>query len=147
MSRTDRLLQAVRTGALALPDRGDVLILRAASPALAEAVDPARLVFEAAFRPTHDLLAAAGLRVTPRATGPAAMAMVTLGRARAENLGDVARALALLAPGATLALDGAKTDGIDSLARQVGEVLPARGRLREGPRPRRLAEPPRDPAA
>ncbi len=127
MSRPDRLVQAVRTGALALPERGDILVLRAASPALAEAVDPARLAFEAAFRPGYDLLAAAGLRVTARAVEPAAMAVVTLGRARAENLGDVARALALLPPGATLALDGAQTDGIDSLARQIGAVLPLAG--------------------
>ena len=127
MSRPDRLAQALRADALALPEHGDILILRADSPVLAETVDPGRLTYEAAFRPAYDLLAAAGLRVTPRATAPAAMAVVTLGRARAENLGDVARALALLPPGATLALDGAKTDGIDSLARQVAAALPLAG--------------------
>lgn len=127
MSRTDRLVQAVRTGALSLPGRGDILVMRAASSALAEIVDPARLVFETAFRPSHDALVAAGLRVTPRASAPAAMVVITLGRARAENLGDVARALALLAPGDLLALDGAKTDGIDSLARHIAEALPLGG--------------------
>jgi 16S rRNA (guanine1207-N2)-methyltransferase len=103
------------------------VVVRATSPALAEVLPPARLLFEASFRPTHDLLAAAGLRVTPRAEGPAAMAVVTLGRARAENLGAVARALEMLPPGATLALDGARTDGIDSLARQVGAIVPLAG--------------------
>nr|MBA3325341.1 hypothetical protein [Paracoccaceae bacterium] len=74
MSRPDRLALAVLSGALVVPDAGDLLVIRADSPALAEVVDPGRLVFEASFRPAHDLIAAAGLRVTPRATAPAAMA-------------------------------------------------------------------------
>jgi 16S rRNA (guanine1207-N2)-methyltransferase len=127
MPRPDRLAQAFLTGVLEAPDAGDILVIRAASPAVADAVDPDRLVFEASFRPVHDTLAAAGLRVTPRATAPAAMAVVTLGRARAETLGAVARALDLIPTGATLALDGAKGDGIDSAARQVGAVLPLGG--------------------
>lgn len=127
MSRLDRISHAFLAGVLDAPPEGDVLAVRASSPALAEALPARRLVFEQGFRPDHDRLAAAGLRVTPRAEGVFAMAVVTLTRARAENLGAVARALGMLPPGATLALDGARTDGIDSLARQVGAVLPLGG--------------------
>ncbi len=127
MPRPDRLAQAFLTGALAPPPTGDVLAIRAGSAALAAVLPRDRLIFEVSFRPTHDALAAAGLRVTVRAAAPAAMALVTLSRARAENLGAVARALDLLPPGATLAIDGAKTDGIDSLARQVAATLPIAG--------------------
>ncbi|MBP7243418.1 methyltransferase [Amaricoccus sp.] len=127
MSRTDRATAAFASGELAAPEAGDVLLIRAATPALAEALPHDRLLFEQSFKPAHDTLAAAGLRVTIRAEKSAAMALVTLGRSRAENLGNLARAIALTPPGATIALDGAKTDGVDSLARQVGAVLPLSG--------------------
>lgn len=127
MSRTDRLAQAFDSGLIAAPPAGEILVIRAASPALAQALDPRRLLFEQSFRPAYDGLASAGLRVTPRASAPAAMAIVTLTRARAENLGNVARALDLLPPGGLLVIDGAKTDGVDSLAKQVATVLPLDG--------------------
>ena len=131
MSRTNRLSQAFADEALPLPPEGDLVVLRAASPelapALTQALPRARLLFESSFKPIHDALAAAGLRVTPRAEAPAAMAVVTLGRAKAEALGDAARALCLLPPGGILALDGARTDGIDSLGRALGAVLPLGG--------------------
>lgn len=129
MARPDRLIAAVESGALTLPETGDVLVMRAATAALAQVVAPARLVFEQSFRPLHDALAAAGLRVTPRAEAEAAMGIVVLTRNRAENLGAIARALALLPPGATLAVDGAKTDGIDSVARQLAAALPLAGQF------------------
>ncbi len=128
MSRTDRLVQAILSGDLDIPESGDILVIRGASGLLADVVEPVRLIFEQSFRPTHDALGRAGLRVTPCAEGPAMLAVVTLTRSRAENLGNVARALALLPCGATLVLDGAKTDGVDSLARQVGAALPLSGR-------------------
>jgi 16S rRNA (guanine1207-N2)-methyltransferase len=125
--RPDRVAQAVLTGALTPPATGDVLAIRATSPALGAAIDPARLICEQSFRPDHDALLAAGLRVVVRAEAAAGMAVVALTRSRAENLGAVARALALVPAGGLVALDGAKTDGIDSLARQVGRVLPLAG--------------------
>jgi 16S rRNA (guanine1207-N2)-methyltransferase len=129
MARTDRLNVALQTGGLPLPETGDVLVMRASTPALAQAVNPVRLVFEQSFRPLHDMIAAAGLRVTPYANAPAAMAIVTLTRNRTENLGAIARALALLPPGGIFAMDGAKTDGVDSLARQVAAALPLAGQF------------------
>lgn len=129
MSRTDRLELAFRTQELRPPERGDVVFLRAAPSPLLEALDPARLICEQSFRPLHDALAECGLRVTLRATGPAGMVLVNLTRVRAENLGNIARGLALLPPGGTLAVNGAKTDGVDSLARQVAALVPLGGAL------------------
>ncbi len=127
MARADRLALAFETGALTLPPSGDVVVLRAAAPRLAEVLPRERLLFESSFKPVHDALVAAGLRTTARAEAPAAFVAVTMGRARAETLGDIARALALLPPGGVLALDGAKTDGIDSAARTLAAVLPLEG--------------------
>ncbi len=129
MPRRDRLALAFLTDDLRAPDIGDILVLRATDASLATVLAPERLVFEQSFRPIHDALATAGLRVTERATAPAAMAIVHLTRSRTENLGNIARALALLDPGAVLAIDGAKTDGIDSLARLVSTHLPLTGQF------------------
>lgn len=131
MSRTDRMALALHERALSLPDGGDILVIRAEPGDFLDALDAARLVCEQSFRPVHDALAdtygSRGAHVTPRAEAPAAAAVVNLTRSRAENLGNVARALALLPEGASLAVNGAKTAGIDSLARQIGQALPLEG--------------------
>lgn len=132
---TDRVALAFATQALILPGDGDLVLLRAGPSDLADVVDPARLLCEQSFRPVHDALAERGLRVTAELSGaldadaPAAMVVVNLTRARAENYGNIARGLRLLPPGAVLAVDGAKTDGVDGLARQVNAVLPLEGQL------------------
>ena len=127
MAEADRLALALETGGLTLPDAGDVLVLRARPARFLELIPPGRLRCEQSFRPLHDALAAAGLPVAARATGPAAMVVVNLTRSRAENLGEVARALAMLPTGGVLAINGAKADGIDSLVRQIARVLPPAG--------------------
>ncbi len=133
MPRTDRLALALHDGALSLPETGDILVIRAEPGAFLDSLEPARLVCEQSLRPVHDALAdtygSRGARAVVRADAPAAMAAVKLTRSRAENLGNVARALSLLPEGGTLAIDGAKTGGIDSLARQIGRALPLEGAL------------------
>lgn len=127
MSRPDRLALALDTGGLTLPEDGLVLVLRARPSAFLAAVPAGRLVCEQSFRPTYDSLEAMGLPVEPQAEGPAAMVVVNLTRSRAENLGAVARALALLPEGGILATNGAKTEGVDSVVRQVGALMPLAG--------------------
>ena len=129
MPQADRLALALETGALAPPAEGVVLVLRARPSAFLAAIPATRLVCEQSLRPIHDSLLAAGLPAVARAEGPAAAAavVVNLTRNRAENLGAVARALALLPEGGVLAINGAKTEGVDSLVRQVAAELPLAG--------------------
>ena len=127
MAASDRLALAFETGALALPDAGPVVVLRAEPSRFLDAVPPARLACVQTFRPTFDALDAAGHPVATEAEGPAAMAVVVLTRSRAESLGLIARALDLLAPGGTLVVSGGKTEGADALARQVGAAIPVAG--------------------
>jgi 16S rRNA (guanine1207-N2)-methyltransferase len=127
MPDRDRLALAFETQALALPSAGTVLILRAEPSAFLDLVPPERLRCAQSFRPLHDALAAAGRTVALRAEGPASMVVVTLTRSRPENLGNIARGLDILPPGGTLVVTGAKSDGVDSLARQVAGVLPLDG--------------------
>ena len=70
------------------------------------------------------------------------MVVVNLTRSRAENLGNIARGLALLPPGGRSWSTGAKSDGVDSLARQVARAVAARRCLRQGARAGVLADPP-----
>ncbi len=124
MSKTDRLSLAVDAGELRLPDTGSTVFLRAEPAGFLTRDLP--VLCEQSFRPNHDRLADEGLNVSPRVeTEDAGLVIVNATRSRAENLGNVARGLAMLRPGGTLAVNGNKTDGIDSLVRQVGKALPA----------------------
>ncbi len=127
MPHPDRLASAFATGALTLPAEGIVLVLRAAPSAFLDLVPPDRLRCVQSFRPLHDALAERGHAVSARAEGPAEMVVVNLTRSRPENLGNIARGLAILPAGGTLVVAGAKADGVDSLARQVAAVLPLEG--------------------
>ncbi len=127
MSSPDRLALALATDSIALPGDGDVLVIRARPSAFLAAIPAGRLRCEQSFRPVHDAVAAAGFPVAARDDRPAAMVVVNLTRSRAENLGEVARALALLPPGGLLVINGGKADGVDSLVRQVAAVLPLEG--------------------
>ncbi len=127
MADPDRLALALAGGELPLPDAGNVLVIRAAPSGFLDAIPADRLICEQSFRPAHDALLSAGVAVAARAVGPAAMVVVNLTRSRAESLGEVARGLALLPPGGWLAINGAKTDGVDSLVRTVAAVIPVEG--------------------
>lgn len=130
MPRADRLALAVSSGALALPEAGAILVLRAVPSPFLDMVPRARLRCVQGFRPLHDSLLAAGHAVTarpePEAAGPA-MVVVNLTRSRAESLGNIALGLRALPPGGTLAVAGAKSEGVDAIARQVARALPPAG--------------------
>lgn len=127
MTNRDRLALAVESGILVLPE-GDVVVLRAEPTAFLDLV-PGRPICEQAFRPTFDVLAGVNRDVEPcvvRDT-PAAAVVLNLGRNRAENLGNIARGLSMLAEGGRLVIAGAKADGVDALTRQVNRELPLQG--------------------
>lgn len=129
MSQPDRLATAIASQAFDLPEHGPVVFIRATFGPALHLMDARRLVCEQSLRPAHDALAENGFDVTPRAVDPAAAVIVALTRTRAENFGNVARALALLPPDGLLVVEGAKTDGVDSLAKQVGAALPLEGQM------------------
>lgn len=125
MSQNDRLTLALESGALVLPESGPILVLRAEPSDFLHEVPADRLHCEQSFRPTCDLLEHAGIAVTENIdVQQATLAIVNLTRSRAENLGNAARALRLLTPGSRLVLNGSKTDGIDSLLRQIRKNIP-----------------------
>ncbi|WP_179378992.1 class I SAM-dependent methyltransferase [Jannaschia marina] len=124
---TSRLSLALAGDAVALPERR-ILVLR--PPADAWLSDlPGTPVAVQGFKPDHDALAARGFEVVPEAGGTADAAVVFLSRAKALSLASIAEACAAVPEGATVVVDGQKTDGVDSVLRQcrkmfeVGEVF------------------------
>lgn len=83
------------------------------------------LICEQGFRPDHDGLAQAGYRVSPRVepTGPGtplpAGGLVLAGRSRSANEGLLARASAMVRPGAPVIACGPKNTGIQALRKWV----------------------------
>lgn len=75
------------------------------------------VTLEQGFYPTTKALEGAGFAVSPRAEGRYGMVLVNLTRAKAENLANIARACAM-SEGLVL-VNGAKTDGIESLLKAV----------------------------
>ncbi len=129
MSQPDRLAAAIAARAFDLPDDGRIVFIRATPGLAVRLLDQSRLCCEQSLRFTYDTLADQGYGVTPRAVDPATAAIVALTRSRAENLGNIARALALLPNKGLLVVDGAKTEGVDSLAKQVAAALPLEGQF------------------
>ncbi len=126
-----RLTTALQEGHLRLPD-GDIAVLRPPATTDLSAFDPGRLRISQGFRPDHDHWVAAGLRVAITAK-PAAATLVVAPRSKAHARALVAEACHLAQ---FVIIDGQKTDGIDSLWRDVrsriGEVetlTKAHGRL------------------
>ena len=128
MSRADRLALAVEARALALPPAGPILVLRAAPSAFLDMIPRDRLRCVQSFRPLHDSLAAAGYPVSARAEGPVRRWSSSTSPAAGPRTSATSRAASRRCrPGGALVVDGAKSDGIDSLARQVARALPLEG--------------------
>ncbi len=127
-----RLSYAVASGGLVLPDSGPVVLYGAPGDAdLPVAAERARVV--QGFRPDAEAWEARGLPVSPALPDKAAAVIVTLPRARDLAEDRIARAAALATD--LVVVDGAKTDGIEAIAKALrsrvevlGQVSKAHGK-------------------
>ncbi|NJM81309.1 MAG: methyltransferase [Tabrizicola sp.] len=120
--RFARLTLALETGALLLPTEGRIAIYR---PRAEDDLSPLpldRVVALTGFRPDHDHFAALGVSVEHGP--PYAAALVCLPRAKAEARALIARAAGEVIPGGVIAVDGQKTDGVDSVLRDLRARVP-----------------------
>lgn len=125
-----RLSQAL-AGGDALPASGRILVLGATAETDLSALPRDRALIVQGMRPDHDALAARGFDVVPELPegAKAAAAVVVLPRARDAGRARVAEAVAALPEGAPVWIDGQKTDGVESMLRElrgrvpVGEAL------------------------
>lgn len=115
--RSARLELALSERAFDLPTSGTIAVFRphAGDDLSALPRDQVRVI--TGFKPDHDAFAAEGYAMEPVA--PWAMALVCLPRARAAARALVAQAAAGLAAGGVIVIDGQKTDGVESMLKDL----------------------------
>ena len=114
--RSARLSLALETGALVLPPTGQIAVLRPQAGDDLSALPRDRVVVLTGFRPDVDHFGA-NYSVTPAA--PYTAAIVCLPRSREAGRALIAQAAAEVAPGGWIAVDGQKTDGIDTALKDL----------------------------
>lgn len=107
---------ALETGALALPPEGRIAVYRPRIGDDLSALPRDRVTVLTGFKPDHDHFAAR-YGTTPAA--PYAAAIVCLPRSREAARALIAQAAAEVAPGGWVAIDGQKTDGIDTALKDL----------------------------
>lgn len=120
--RSDRLTLALEAGLLPLPAEGRILVLRPRAGDDLSALPQGRVQVVTGFRPDADAFAALGYDVAPEPQGRFAAALVCAPRARDHAHALLAQAAAAVMPGGAVLVDGQKTDGIESLWRDLREV-------------------------
>ncbi|TCP62744.1 16S rRNA m(2)G 1207 methyltransferase [Rhodovulum bhavnagarense] len=120
-----RLTLALSAGAVALPDAGRLLVVGPFRDADLSALPRDRVQIVQGFAPDHDAWAARGWQVGVAPEGEFAGAVVFLPRAKDAARARIEEALRLTGGGPVI-VDGARTDGVDSLlraCRQAGGTL------------------------
>lgn len=115
-----------------LPETGRIALIGAPADAPLPAMDAARLDVVQTFAPDHAAWQRRGVTAVTEAKGPYSAAIVTLPRARDLAEDRIARASAIAD---LIVLDGAKTDGVESIAKSLrgrlvidGQISKAHGR-------------------
>lgn len=125
-----RLSLALNEGGLLLPDDGAIAVFHPRGDADLTALPADRVVVIQPVRPDHDAFEAHGYNCAPDTggiAGPVAAALIYLPRAKAQARALIAAAAALT--NGYLIIDGQKTDGIDSLLREVKKRAPVSGAI------------------
>jgi 16S rRNA (guanine1207-N2)-methyltransferase len=113
--RAQRLQRACDDGFLWLPADGCVAVLRPEAGDDLSGLPRDRVTVVTGFRPDFDHFAAAAWRTATEVPAGCGAALVCVPRSRALARALVAAADAAVVPGGPVAVDGQKTDGIDSL--------------------------------
>ena len=109
----------------ALPVTGRVLVLNAGPGVNLSALPKDRVTIVQGFRPDHDALVAQGFSVLASiGSGDFSAAVIFLPRAKAAARGLVADAVRLVQPGGPIWIDGQKTDGIETMIKDVRARVP-----------------------
>lgn len=110
--------------AFSQPPAGCVLLMGATADADLSAFEPARCRIVQPHFPDYRALQARGFDITPTAGDAADLAVVFLPRAKALAHAMIHQAATILPAGGTLWIDGQKTDGVDSILREIRALTP-----------------------
>ncbi len=133
--RSARLEMALDTGVMRLPQTGQIAVYHPVAGDDLSVLPQGQVRVVTPFKPDHASFALQGYRMGGE--GPDALALVCLPRAKPLAYALMHRAMVALAPGGQMVLDGQKTDGIESVLKDLkalglsmGEVLSkAHGKL------------------
>ena len=117
--QASRLTLALEAGLLVLPPEGRIAVLRPRAGYDLSGLPKERAEVIQGFRPDHDAFAAQGYATAVEPSGRYAAAVVAVPRAKAEARALIAAAAAAVEPGGPIAVDGQKTDGVDSLLKEL----------------------------
>jgi len=123
----NRWTLALDSGDLAWPDGARSLVLRARGEA--DFSDLGAVQAVQGFYPDHARLTARGIDAVVAAEGQYGAALVQIVKSKPETLSLVAEAMARVTPGGVVAVDGQKTEGIESVLKAVRKLLPVDGVL------------------
>jgi 16S rRNA (guanine1207-N2)-methyltransferase len=112
-----------------LSETGEIGVFRAQAGADYSGFPADRLQLFNSFRPEFERLQGSGRDVSPTPKGPFSAVLVHLTRSKTETLGLVATALIETGVGGLVLVDGAKTDGIESIQKRCGNMIPVTGSL------------------
>lgn len=121
--RSARLEMALHAGALVLPDVGTIAVIRPRIGDDLSLLPKDRVVVVTGFRPDYDAFAQQGFVVQQDFTGPYCAAIVCLPRAKAEARAMLASAASVVVPGGVIIVDGQKTDGVDSVYKDLRGIV------------------------
>ena len=102
-----------------LPEAGRILLLRPTNETDLGGLPKDRTVVVTGFRPDYEAFSAQGFAVSDRVDGRFDAAIVIMPRAKTLARAMVADAVAAVAAGGVIWVDGQKTDGIDSLYKDL----------------------------
>ncbi|VAV99630.1 16S rRNA (guanine(1207)-N(2))-methyltransferase [hydrothermal vent metagenome] len=129
-----RLWVAMAEGGLVLPEAGDIAVFAPRAGADLTALPLARCHIISDFKPDHDHFAGLGFQCFTKPQGRYSAALILLPRAKALARALVAQAAAVT--DGVVIVDGAKTDGVESLLRDcrkrvavLGPVSKAHGKV------------------
>lgn len=116
---SERLSLALAGGDLTLPDGGMIAVFGPRAGTDLSSLPTERVTVITGFKPDHDAFAAAGYPCARAPQEPCAVALVCLPRAKAQGRALLAQAADLVGTGGLLIVDGQKTDGIESMLRDL----------------------------
>lgn len=118
MSAT-RLSLALDGGLLELPSEGMIGVYNPSSDFFIPGFDLDRIQAVQSFYPEMAILRSRGIDVHPEPEGGVAASIVFCHRARARSFDLLAKAVDLTQPGGIIVLEGAKTDGVESILKDL----------------------------
>lgn len=122
--RSARLEMALDTGALVLPETGRIAVIRPRSGDDLSKLPKDRVTVITGFRPDYDAFVQQGYAVESSIADDYAAAIICLPRAKGDAHALAADAARVVVPGGIIIVDGQKTDGADSIYKDLRALVP-----------------------